>query len=491
LSVGLDPVEAAGLCGRAARTIAESLRSEKDANARSSLAEALAALSIRLDPAGAAAIARTVAESLRAEKDRDAYKQLAKALTALSVGLDPADAAAIARTVAESIRAEKAASARSQLAEALAALLVRLDPVEAAGLCGRAARTVAESIQAEKDAYARSSLAEALAALSIGLDPVEAAGLCGRAARTIAESLQAEKNVYARLSLAEALAALSVRLDPADAAAIARTVAESLRAEKDAYARSNLVKALAALSVRLDPAGAAAISRIVAESLRAEKSASARSQLAEALVALSVRLAPAEIEVIRNRVASLIIEPMILMTNKDKGVQLRSIYALVDLSAQADLPKLAQFTASFLCSRSSMTDERANLSVSDSLERLLGSNSASIVKARILQLAATSLQFGASGTIAMTIREAIEPPPCRLNSQELVELLKMPTCFGATRRVVLDQLGNIHGRRFANHREFVRFAREKGLKLDFTSPPRRPDLKAPLARLLDERPASP
>jgi hypothetical protein len=56
---------------------------------------------------------------------------------------------------------------------------------------------------------------------------------------------------------------------------------------------------------------------------------------------------------------------------------------------------------------------------------------------------------------------------------------------------VLDQLGNIHGRRFANRWEFVRFAREKGLKLDFTSPPRRPDPKASLGRLLDERLARP
>ena len=85
----------------------------------------------------------------------------------------------------------------------------------------------------------------------------------------------------------------------------------------------------------------------------------------------------------------------------------------------------------------------------------------------------------------------LQPFPCRLTTQELVELLKMPTCIQDNRRAVLDQLGNIHGRRFANHWEFVRFAREKGLKLDFTSPPRRPDPKASLARLLDERPASP
>jgi hypothetical protein len=71
-----------------------------------------------------------------------------------------------------------------------------------------------------------------------------------------------------------------------------------------------------------------------------------------------------------------------------------------------------------------------------------------------------------------------EPWPCRLTTQELVDLLKMPTCLGRARRVVLEHLGQIHGRRFADHWEFVRFAHENHLSLDFTTSPRRPDLAA-------------
>ncbi len=51
----------------------------------------------------------------------------------------------------------------------------------------------------------------------------------------------------------------------------------------------------------------------------------------------------------------------------------------------------------------------------------------------------------------------------------------MPTCIGATGRVVLNYLGNRYGRRFANHWAFVRFAREQNLGLDFTTPPRLPE----------------
>jgi hypothetical protein len=72
-----------------------------------------------------------------------------------------------------------------------------------------------------------------------------------------------------------------------------------------------------------------------------------------------------------------------------------------------------------------------------------------------------------------------EPLTCRLSTQDLVELLKMPTCVGEVRRIVLDQLGNRYGRRFDTHWDFVRFAQEQGLDLDFTTPPKRPDPKLP------------
>jgi hypothetical protein len=51
----------------------------------------------------------------------------------------------------------------------------------------------------------------------------------------------------------------------------------------------------------------------------------------------------------------------------------------------------------------------------------------------------------------------------------------MPTCDRGVRRVILDQLGNRYGRRFATHWDFVRYAQDQHLELDFTTPPRRLD----------------
>jgi hypothetical protein len=73
---------------------------------------------------------------------------------------------------------------------------------------------------------------------------------------------------------------------------------------------------------------------------------------------------------------------------------------------------------------------------------------------------------------------ALEPPPCRLSTQQLVELLKYPLCVDQARRIVLEQLENRYRRPFADHWAFVRFAQQQNLGLDFTTPPRRPELPA-------------
>jgi hypothetical protein len=61
----------------------------------------------------------------------------------------------------------------------------------------------------------------------------------------------------------------------------------------------------------------------------------------------------------------------------------------------------------------------------------------------------------------------------------------MPTCFGKARRIVLDHLGNRYSRHFVNRWAFVRLAREQGLGLDFTTPPKRPDPRESVKRMLE------
>ena len=127
------------------------------------------------------------------------------------------------------------------------------------------------------------------------------------------------------------------------------------------------------------------------------------------------------------------------------------------------------------------TDLRIRPSLARDLSALLsgvtaaGKGSWSATAASLVALpAGTSPPLMALGPLVATV----ELSPRRFSTQQLVELLKMPTCIGEARRLVLDELGNRHRRRFADAWEFVRFARERHLDLDFTTPPQRPESAA-------------
>jgi hypothetical protein len=66
-----------------------------------------------------------------------------------------------------------------------------------------------------------------------------------------------------------------------------------------------------------------------------------------------------------------------------------------------------------------------------------------------------------------------KPWPSQFSTQELVDLLKMPTCIGPAREVILWQLGQKYNRTFADVWEFVDYAHEPLPEVDLTTPPRR------------------
>jgi hypothetical protein len=70
-------------------------------------------------------------------------------------------------------------------------------------------------------------------------------------------------------------------------------------------------------------------------------------------------------------------------------------------------------------------------------------------------------------------------PLCRRPGNHLIRLLKLPACVGEARRIVLVPHGDRCRRTFAGAWEFVRFAEEQTRGRRFTSPPQRPEPRAP------------
>ncbi len=79
---------------------------------------------------------------------------------------------------------------------------------------------------------------------------------------------------------------------------------------------------------------------------------------------------------------------------------------------------------------------------------------------------------GLPGALTL-LQPALKPWPRRLSDQQLVDLLKQALCVGPARQAILDHLEYHHRRRFTDPWDFVRYAEETRLGLDFTSPPRK------------------
>ena len=318
-------------------------------------------------------------------------------------------------------------------------MAVRMNATQAARVCGHVSTVLAGVLERETDANTRNRLAQDLASVSPWSEPAQAMGL-------LAAYLERETDANARSLLASAMSAVAARMEPAEAA---KTLAEALGRTTEAGARSSswqpagmmgsnagsvLASALSAVAARMEPAEATRVcgqaAKTLAEALARENDAIARSSLASALANVANRLDATGVENVA----------VTLVSTRDVN-QFAWSGVLVDAG-----------TAEF-------------------------SRRAGLMTMSIAQ--ASSRQFPYAAALAA------EPFPCCLTTQELVELLKMPTCFGEARRVVLDHLGNRYGRRFVNHWAFVRYARDQNLGLDFTTPPKQPDPRESVKRMLE------
>jgi hypothetical protein len=237
------------------------------------------------------------------------------------------------------------------------------------------------------------------------------------------------------------------RMEPA---AAVRLLLDALAEEKDDPARKQLAEGLAAAEGRMEPAAAA---RVCAEAVRLDiptlenaSDAAARHNAAERLC--------------------LLLEPL----EAESGFHPARVFARWLVSHPdlvfVDVPDgVGGTTRTF---------------TPDVLERCLTNRTHLHIQRQAAAVAAavgTPAQGPAPGLPLLPA--AAEPFPCRLSTQELVDLLKMPTCVREVRRFLLDQLGNRYGRRFETQWDFVRYAGQQGLNLDFTTPPQRPERKLP------------
>jgi serine/threonine-protein kinase len=458
----------------AAAPLADALAKESDLTARLVLGEALAALSSRLGPK----------ETARARAD--AFAPLAEAFPewenpSTRVALSRALAGAGARNqfmkglwVGFARKPEEDRPARLVLAEALVALSARMGPEEAAAL-------LADSLAKERDSSAWLELARALAALSARLGPREAALACAGPFALLAAALDRTADPRDRGDLAQGLAALSERVGPREAApACARAcalLADDLAKAADPRDRGALAQALAALFARMGteeaaPARARACA-LLADDLTKESEPTARLVLAEALAALSMRAGPEEAARARARACALLADDLAKAADpRDRGALAQALAALSERMGPEESPARARAFAPLADALAKVENPSARGDVALTLSVLLTdvNKQAPGASSALAGLSAC----GSWPTGLALLQLAGTRPSCPLLTQDLVELLKEPLCVAEARRVILDQLEARYNRKFIDHWDFVRYAEEQKLGLDFSSPPKRP-----------------
>jgi hypothetical protein len=401
----------------------------------------------RLPPAEAAHL---LAEALSQETYGDARRRLLAGLSAVSGRLPPTEAAHL---LAGALAKETCAYDCGPLAEALSAVSGRLPPAEATAVCRSAARLLADALAKEWSDYKRCLLAEGLSVVSGRLPPAEAAAVCGSAARLLAEAHTKETSAAfnqrlpldlpTRYFLARGLSSVSGQLPPAEAA---RLLAEALAKETDADTCKVLAEGLVTITDGMERAEA---DRICEQALLLVEQREVSAATWRARMAIQVA-------------ASLLVQQLAEEKGRSRALQqVRQTAAAPDVNRRGALGSV--------------------LPQVDILDRLLSEGTPPHrPRGAVATTTAVGLACGGPLPALAAWPSAAEPLPCRMTTPELVELLKYPTCIGPARQVVLKHLGNRYGRTFANHWEFVRFAKEQNLGLDFTTPPKRPRANVPL-----------
>jgi tRNA A-37 threonylcarbamoyl transferase component Bud32 len=424
----MEPKEAAAVSARAAASLIQAVGKSTDSITKTSLSNALSAVAGRMEPKEAVS---ALTQAMSKTTDLLVFYHLARALTAAAARMEAKEAAAACARAADILtQAMNKITDQGELAflsNALSAVAARMEPKEAVSFL-----TQAMSKTTDRSGSAR--LAESLVAVAGRMEPKEAVATCTQAAACLTQALNWATDRSEQTALAEGLAVVAARKEPKEAARAAAALVRAVTRTTNAYALTWLAQNLAEVAADMEPKEAAVTCAPAAahltQAMRKTVDAYTLSHLAKGLAAVTAPMEPKEAADLCAWAAHLTLQH----TSKTD-------------SGNREFPFQC---FSEVLSRQSTTTRQ---------------HSAGMVAALI----------GLSGANPLLVTPALlrspRQPPAPLRIETLVELLKHPLCVGEARRAVLDQVQRHYQRPFVDQWDFVRFAQERQLGLEFTNPP--------------------
>ncbi len=520
----MEANEAQRVCGEVSKILSETIDRETNAESRESLAEGLSAVADKMEANEAhrvcGEVSKILSEAINRETDANSRCSLAESLAVVADKMEANEAhrvcGEVSKILSEAINRKTDANSRQSLVQGLSQVAARMEPREES-------KTLVEAMDRETDDVAQQSLAEGLSKIAAKMETQEAEQIRGKAAKMLIEILGADMRTGRSRPISQSLSVVVAKMETREAA---DTLVEAMGRKTSAYELQSLAEILShQVVVKLEPGEAERVSgkaaKILVNAIDLEKNSSVHwGQLARILSAVATKMEIREAEKVCGEAAKKLAEAVKGITDTSTRQSLAE--GLVALGArmdahEADLAICRAITSVLSLGRIESSEEgRADRAktVTTLLASLDRKRANSI--GRNLAFWAVENENGAwpfgpalfPSTLIDSNREAraefqqrlneawdwgdpllvesilAEPYPCRLSTQDLVELLKMPTVFGEARQVVLKHLGNRYGRTFANHWQFVRYAKEHHLNLDFTTPPHRPERKGLADRIL-------
>jgi hypothetical protein len=390
------------------------------------LPRGLAVLAGRLEAKDAAEVLGTLVQIITDLKEGD-RTWAAEILPPLARRLDPQDAEHAAATLLEAMKGSDNPARLVVLARCLSAMAARMTSEKRATATGLAAVMLLEAAKDVDDPQWLNLLASGLSAVADQMETREASAAAAKAATRLLQvmtmSNSSDPDLYS-----PGLSVVIARLDAKDAPLIADQFVEAIKDARTAYGLARVVPVMAA---HLDPKQSAQVATKFMQ-VMAKIGAGQRDYIL-ALAALAARLESKEAAKITFQATANLV-PFMVFDGPGMGEDWQAELVVL-LYAEAPTNRVSAVVS------------------------------------------AAALPGGTSQPLLALphLVQAAESPELRLNTQQYVNLLKMPSCLPQSRRFLLDQLGSRYHRTFHDAWEFVRYAGEHNLGLDFASPPSRPD----------------
>ena len=464
------------LADKASRTLLEALERTTNPDALRTLGGAMKRLAPRLPPQEAAqraaALGRRLLTVMAGSED---YSTLATLTAEVWEGPPEHGHAEATRRFLEVVRKSAGDPSRlAPLAQRLA-LAPRLEPREAAEVVG----LIVGAMDKPAPPHVPLALVQALLGLVSRLEPGEGEKRLGEVKQWVLRRLDRTADGFVASEVSYAVMALAPRLGPKEVAGWVRRLLrpfDTLVSDTQVHhsALEKLAWAVRDLAPRLGKEEALAATRAMLKAMGKRPGPWALEALGQALATLAPLLPPEEAE--RQKAETFRLIQAALGKASDDGHVYYLCKALEPLTSRTGPRRAVAGARALVGAMGRITSQHGLNQLARTLRMLAGPPGTESRRRVLLVTSAVTSAYGSQVFPAglAALGEASRPLPGRFSEQQLVDLLKLPTCQRAGRRVLVEQLGRQCGRRFTDVWDFVAWARMHRPDLNLTSPPQPP-----------------